>query len=130
MTCVTQHGPATGGRFVTVRRSSGAAADDAQRFDAQTFGLSGLGSRQPPGLRMDLAPTPAADRVLCEHALIRGLVAEISEPSGPIAALPDLGVALADHLRLEENSLFPLIEQTVPAAVLARVVAQLTHAHA
>jgi hemerythrin-like domain-containing protein len=72
---------------------------------------------------------PLIARVLCEHVAIRALAAVISEPSPPIAMLQELGVALSDHVRLEERSLFPLIEQTVPAAQLERLAAQLSRAH-
>jgi iron-sulfur cluster repair protein YtfE (RIC family) len=73
---------------------------------------------------------PLIARVLCEHVTIRALAAVVSEPAPPIAMLQELGVALSDHVRLEERSLFPLIEEAMPPAALERVAAQLSHAHA
>jgi hypothetical protein len=67
--------------------------------------------------------------VLCEQVAIRALAAAINDPSPPIATLQELGVALSDHVRLEERSLFPLIEETVPPAALERLAAQLSHTH-
>jgi DNA-binding transcriptional ArsR family regulator len=49
--------------------------------------------------------------VLCEQVAIRALAAAISDPSPPIATLQEMGVALSDHVRLEERSLFLLIEE-------------------
>jgi hemerythrin-like domain-containing protein len=72
---------------------------------------------------------PLIARVLCEHVAIRALAAAINDPSPPIATLQELGVALSDHVRLEERSLFPLIEETVPPAALERLAAQLSHTH-
>jgi iron-sulfur cluster repair protein YtfE (RIC family) len=73
---------------------------------------------------------PLIARVLCEHVTIRAMAAVMSEPAPPIAMLQELGVALSDHVRLEERSLFPLIEDTVPPAQLERLAAQLSDAHA
>lgn len=69
---------------------------------------------------------PLIARILCEHVLIRALAADVSEPSPRSSTLRELGVTLADHVRLEERSLFPLIEETVPPAALERLAAQLT----
>jgi hypothetical protein len=41
--------------------------------------------------------------------------------------LHELGTSLADHVRLEERELFPLIESALPAARLATVAAALEH---
>jgi hypothetical protein len=73
---------------------------------------------------------PLVARVLCEHITIRGLAAGISDPSPPIAMLRELGLVLSDHVRLEERSLFPLIEQVVPSAALERAATRLADAHA
>jgi hypothetical protein len=69
---------------------------------------------------------PLIVRVLCEHVAIRALAAIVGEPAPPIAILQDLGLALSDHVRLEERSLLPLIEQTVPAAQLERLASELS----
>jgi hypothetical protein len=69
---------------------------------------------------------PLVGRVLCDHVVIRhraAALARVSDP--PVAALHDLGVRLADHVRLEERELFPLIEQAVPAEHLAAVAVAL-----
>jgi iron-sulfur cluster repair protein YtfE (RIC family) len=73
---------------------------------------------------------PLIARVLCEHITIRALACAVGETSPPIATLQELGLALSDHVRLEERSLFPLIEETVPPAELERLAAQLSHAQA
>lgn len=73
---------------------------------------------------------PLIARVLCDHILIRALAAAVSESSAPIPALQELGLALSDHVRLEERSLFLLIEETVPTPALERLAALLSHADA
>ena len=73
---------------------------------------------------------PLVARVLCEHVAIRALAIAMDAPSPPIAVLQELGLALSDHVRLEERSLFPLIEETVPPAELERLAAQLSHGQA
>jgi hypothetical protein len=54
----------------------------------------------------------------------------MSEPAPSLATLQELGVALSDHVRLEERSLFPLIEETVPPAELERLAARPSDAQA
>ena len=44
------------------------------------------------------------------------------------AALHELGSLLADHVRLEERELFPLIEAALPAATLVALATALEHA--
>lgn len=73
---------------------------------------------------------PLIARVLCDHVLIRALAAAVSESSPPVATLQELGVALADHVCLEERSLFSLIEETVPPTAVERFAAQLSGTHA
>lgn len=74
---------------------------------------------------------PLVVRVLVDHLTIRSKAADIArEPEQPPAALQELGVALADHIRVEERELFPLIEDALPAAELALVAAELEQAEA
>jgi hypothetical protein len=42
--------------------------------------------------------------------------------------LRELGVALSDRVRLDERSLFPLLDETVPPVTIERLAAQLSHA--
>jgi hypothetical protein len=72
---------------------------------------------------------PFVARALCDHAAIRAradalLVEEAPDP----AVLHELGTYLADHVRLEERELFPLIEAALPAARLAAVANALDRA--
>lgn len=74
---------------------------------------------------------PLVARVLCEHVAIRALVANVEGTAAPAAeSLQELGAALADHVRLEERQLFPLIEDALPAAELERLVTLLAPADA
>ncbi|MBE3577662.1 MAG: hypothetical protein IMX00_08210 [Limnochordales bacterium] len=72
-------------------------------------------------------PTPVM-QVLVEHVYIRGLAAELAD-SFPdrtsLDLLHALGSALHDHIRLEERAVFPLIEQSLPEAVLAGLAGRL-----
>ena len=70
-------------------------------------------------------------RALCDHVAIRQRVdALVSESPALPAVLHDLGSRLAEHVRLEERELFPLIERTMPAARLAAVAVALEQAAA
>ncbi len=72
---------------------------------------------------------PLVVRVLLDHLTIRGRALELDENlDQPLQALQELGLQLADHIRLEERQLFPLIENTLPAGPLARVAAALDQA--
>jgi hypothetical protein len=62
---------------------------------------------------------PAVVRMLLDHAAIRGAVLGLGAASA--AELRALGARLMAHVRLEEDEVFPLIEATVPAEVLAAV---------
>lgn len=62
-------------------------------------------------------------RVLIEHLQIRALADKLHRADGlELSSLQELGVQLTDHVRLEERELFPLIEKTLPAADLERVL--------
>lgn len=72
---------------------------------------------------------PLVARVLCDHVAIRHRVDRLAgERASTVAALRELGVRLAEHVRLEERELFPLIEDTMPAAELAAVAEALGQA--
>lgn len=72
---------------------------------------------------------PLVARVLCEHVVLRRHAAGIAADTEPaVAELRELGGRLAEHVRLEERELFPLIEATVPAAELTVVAATLEQA--
>jgi hemerythrin-like domain-containing protein len=74
---------------------------------------------------------PLVARALCDHVAIRQRMADLADDaSQPLASLHDLGVMLADHIRLEERQLFVLIEQTLPGEQLAAVGSALQHAEA
>jgi hypothetical protein len=72
---------------------------------------------------------PLVARALCDHVAIRAradalLVDEAPDP----AVLHELGMCLADHVRLEERELFPLVEAALPAARLVAVATALDRA--
>lgn len=72
---------------------------------------------------------PLVMRVLLDHLTIRTRAHELDENHDqPLQALQELGLQLADHIRLEERELFPLIENTLPVGPLARVAAELDQA--
>ncbi|MBV9335385.1 MAG: hypothetical protein JO243_05765 [Solirubrobacterales bacterium] len=61
---------------------------------------------------------PAVVRTLLDHVLIRRDAARLAAGAEPAVAHA-MGARLADHVKLEEHELFPLIERTVPAPALA-----------
>ncbi|MGH2808671.1 MAG: hemerythrin domain-containing protein [Actinomycetota bacterium] len=67
-------------------------------------------------------PPPELTQVLIEHVRIHGLVTRLRDSLGegePDAAIMKLlGEMLRAHVRLEENKLFPLIEEHVAQAQL------------
>jgi hemerythrin-like domain-containing protein len=74
---------------------------------------------------------PLVARVLVDHVEIRALADRLQREADPVlACVQELGVQLADHVRLEERELFPLIEQALPAAVLDRVLQRLAPSEA
>jgi hemerythrin-like domain-containing protein len=63
---------------------------------------------------------PLVARVLCDHVEIRQRADRLAdEDPAALGALDRLGVRLAEHVRLEERELFPLIENAMPADRLA-----------
>lgn len=74
---------------------------------------------------------PLVAQVLCDHVAIRQRAEVVlGDDDVTVTDLRELGRLLADHVRLEERQLFPLIEQTMPAASLAMVAAALEQAEA
>lgn len=71
---------------------------------------------------------PVVARVLIEHVLIRHLADDVAADSPPLECLHRLGTELEHHIRREERELFPLIEQALPEAELARLAALLARA--
>ena len=67
--------------------------------------------------------------MLCDHVAIRAQADVLARDPHPGAlALCELGASLADHVRLEERRLFPLIERALPAVRLAALAAALEQA--
>jgi hypothetical protein len=74
---------------------------------------------------------PLVARVLCEHVAIRHRAEVVlGGADAGVADLHELGGLLADHVRLEERELFPLIERAMPTDALAIVAAALEQAEA
>jgi hemerythrin-like domain-containing protein len=72
---------------------------------------------------------PLVARVLCDHVSIRHLADELATCRSPSPSmLSCLGTQVADHVRLEERALFPLIERTLPEAALSDVAEALNAA--
>jgi hemerythrin-like domain-containing protein len=63
---------------------------------------------------------PAIIRTLLDHVLIRRDVDRLATGADP-AVLHEVGARLAEHVRLEENELFPLVERTVPESALTEL---------
>jgi hypothetical protein len=72
---------------------------------------------------------PLVARTLCDHVAIRAAVASLrSAPQPATDELHGLGDQLAEHVRMEERELFPMIERTVPAAALDALVDRVVQA--
>ena len=72
---------------------------------------------------------PLVARVLCDHIEIRHRAEVVlDESDATVGELHELGGLLADHVRVEERELFPLIEEVMPAGDLAVVAAALEQA--
>ena len=63
---------------------------------------------------------PAIIRMLLDHTLIRRDAAALTA-APPLELLHELGARLADHVRLEEHEIFPLIEQAIPEHELEKL---------
>lgn len=81
-----------------------------------------------------LESDPDALRMLADHAAIRARIEhlrELVEAEQPLeTALAELGRMLDDHVRLEENRIFPRIEKTLSEPELAALGKRLTRLHA
>ena len=65
---------------------------------------------------------PLGRTVLAQHDELRGLVAALEYDVHPApATLQELGTRLADHVRLEERELFPLLERSLDEETLTRL---------
>ncbi len=72
---------------------------------------------------------PLIARALCDHVEIRGRAYDLArDPRTPVSGLHVLGARLADHVRMEERELFPLIEQAMPEDALAALAEALLRA--
>jgi hemerythrin-like domain-containing protein len=65
------------------------------------------------------ADHPAVVRALVEHVDLRRRAQDVERGGAPLAALNELGRRLSAHIREEENGLFTLVEETLPADELA-----------
>lgn len=72
---------------------------------------------------------PAVVRTLLDHVRIRRDVERLRAGASP-ELLHELGGRLAEHVKLEENELFPLVEQTLPQPALAELGERLLEEHA
>lgn len=71
------------------------------------------------------ADHPWVVQVLVDHTLIRAAAKRVARGNVSVARLHMLGQRLADHVRLEERELFPLIETTLTEEELDRLAAEL-----
>lgn len=75
-----------------------------------------------------------AMRMLADHAAIRARIEqlrELLENGEPVeSVLSELGRMLKDHVRLEEDRIFPRIEKTLSESELAALGKRLTRLHA
>lgn len=73
----------------------------------------------------EVEAAPVLNRIMMEHlrihAVVRALKWELERGSPGAATMSRLATLLEQHIRLEEKSLFPLIERTVPAILLDEV---------
>jgi Hemerythrin HHE cation binding domain len=83
-----------------------------------------------PGIAHRIAPThEAVVRVLTDHVDLRRRAADVAaNPDAAVAGLGELGERLNAHIRHEERTLFPLIEQALPDGELADLLAALEQA--
>lgn len=88
----------------------------------------------PSFARRGRADHPAVIRVLVEHVDLRGRAQELAENETPaLATLHELGERLQSHIRHEEETIFPLIEQTLSShelQALGAAIEQAERAHA
>lgn len=85
-----------------------------------------------PALRPHLKHTEKiVDELLRQHRAVQRTIAwlEAGESKGLKDRLRELGELLAEHIRLEEDKLFPLCEKRIPSEILARVGNEIEEAH-
>jgi hemerythrin-like domain-containing protein len=70
---------------------------------------------------------PRVARMLTDHVAIRARARQLDR-SAPLGALSELGRRLAAHVRLEEDELFPLIEETLSPDALGSLGEELVRA--
>lgn len=58
---------------------------------------------------------------LCDHVMIRGLAQQVAGAPASVAVLAELGIELEGHVRFEERTLFPLIEEAMSDDALTRI---------
>lgn len=69
---------------------------------------------------------PEIMRMLADHAAIRAQVQDLRDRFTPEAVM-ELGRVLHDHVRLEEDRIFPRIEKVLSESELSSVGSHLTH---
>jgi hemerythrin-like domain-containing protein len=83
----------------------------------------------PALARYDDLSDPSLAQMLLEHAQIRRLVADLQQQiaSGEptVGTMLAIGSLLQSHIRLEENTIFPLIERVMPEEALASLAEEL-----
>jgi hemerythrin-like domain-containing protein len=118
-----------------LRRATGADAGEA--IDAFTSFWRGHGERHFRIEEEVLLPgfvaaggdprDPRVAKVLTDHVAIRARALHLDR-SAPLAALSELGGRLSAHVRLEEDELFPLIEEALSPDALASLGEELIRA--
>jgi hemerythrin-like domain-containing protein len=75
---------------------------------------------------------PIVDQLLQQHRRVASMVEELrtNPPADRRTALVELGRLLEAHIRLEDRTLFPLLEQHVPSDVLAAAQAAIDRYYA
>lgn len=84
-----------------------------------------------PGIAHHIAPThEAVIRVLTDHIDLRRRAADVvSDPAPAPDDLNELGRRLGEHIRHEERTLFPLVEERLDDDELARLLVALERGH-
>ena len=119
----------------TLKRATAVTASDGgprSWTTGRSTAASTFGSRKRscfPPTRTTVTPTIRSWRERCATTSTRARAdALILDATPDPAILHELGNRLANHVRLEERQLFPLIEAALPTTRLATVAAALKHA--
>jgi hemerythrin-like domain-containing protein len=75
----------------------------------------------PVWAELGIVDPDAAARLSREHLEIRGMARRLTSQPVSLPTVQGLGERLAEHVRFEERELFPLIEQDLGEADLARL---------